>query len=377
MYPDITDLVSRLHAADRRVALAVTGGGATAAAWLLSVPGASRTVLEVTVPYAQEALDGYLGSSPESYCSPQTAREIARRARERAAWLAPGQNVVGVGCTASLRSDRPKKGEHRVHVAAASANGIRTFSLTLAKNQRERAMEEEIASRLLLNAMAWAFDLSERLSLPLLPGEVVVEEGERPRGLLSSLVLGQVPAVHVEPDGRQQANAPTPRAVLPGSFNPLHAGHQGMAEVAGRRLGAPVAFELSAVNVEKPPLDEPELRRRLAQFAGKWPLWLTRAPTFVEKARLFPGCCFVVGADTAARIVEARYYGASEEKLRAAIGELRDHGCRFLVAGRLAGETFRDVEQLAMPTEFRDLFEGFSEGDFRCDISSTALRARR
>jgi nicotinamide mononucleotide (NMN) deamidase PncC len=376
MNPDIVDLVSRLHIVDRRVVLAVTGGGATAAAWLLSVPGGSRTILEVTVPYAQEALDGFLGCSPQSYGSAQTAQQLARRARERAAWLAPGAHVVGIGCTASLRSDRPKKGDHRVHVAAATALGIHTCSLTLAKEQRPREQEEEIASRLVLNALARAFDLPQRLTLPLLPGEAVIEEEQATMDTLTALVRGVVAIVCAEPDGRLRPDAEPPRALLPGSFNPLHAAHLGLAEVAGRRLGVPVAFELSAVNVDKPALDEAELRRRLAQFATGAPLWLTRAPTFVEKARLFPGCWFVVGADTAMRIVQARYHGDSADSLRAALAEICDRECRFLVAGRVVGEQFTSVDRLEIPGEYRGLFEGLSESDFRLDISSTHLRQR-
>ena len=38
-----------------------------------------------------------------------------------------------------------------------------------------------------------------------------------------------------------------------------------------------------------------EVRRRLAQCTWRAPLWLTRAPTFAEKALLFPGVVFVVG----------------------------------------------------------------------------------
>src|SRR5436305_8179774 len=107
MHSDIRDLAGRIHASGRPFALASTGGAATAAAWLLAVPGASRTVLEVQVPYACEALDDWLGGTPASYCSSLTAQQMARRARERAAWLAPGEPVVGIGGTASLRSDRP------------------------------------------------------------------------------------------------------------------------------------------------------------------------------------------------------------------------------------------------------------------------------
>src|SRR5689334_22007670 len=116
MKDDIGELVSQIHDVPRKVVLALAGGGATAAGWLLAVPGGSRTVLEVQVPYAVEAVDDWLAAVPDSYCSAETTRQMARRARERAAWLAPGEAVVGIAASASLRSDRPKKGDHRIHV---------------------------------------------------------------------------------------------------------------------------------------------------------------------------------------------------------------------------------------------------------------------
>src|SRR4051794_18544612 len=106
-------LIETIHAAGRRCVVAVTGGGATAAAALLTVPGASRTVLEVLVHYAGRSLVEFLGRAPEQFCSPDTARALARRAWQRASWLAPGEEVAGVGCTAGLATDRPKRGEHR------------------------------------------------------------------------------------------------------------------------------------------------------------------------------------------------------------------------------------------------------------------------
>src|SRR4051794_9968871 len=85
-----------------------------------------------------------------------------------------------------------------------------------------------------------------------------------------------------------------PLALLPGSFNPVHAGHWGLAAAAERQLHAPLAFELSVQNVDKPALTPDEVHLRASQFAGKADLWMTRAPTFVRKARLFPGTTFVV-----------------------------------------------------------------------------------
>ena len=180
----------------------------------------------------------------------------------------------------------------------------------------------------------------------------------------------------VEADGNRIADAPCPRFLLPGSFNPLHDGHRGLFDAATRRLGVGGAFELSVTNVEKPALADDEIRRRSSAFAGYAPLWLTRAPTFVEKARLFPGAAFVVGADTAVRIVQPRFYGESAELMWSALEEIRAAGCRFLVAGRVDGTgRFIDRDALNLQEELADLFEEIEESDFRLDVSSTALRA--
>src|SRR5438045_775143 len=95
-------LIEGLHRAPVQCVLAGTGGGTGAIASLLSIPGGSRTIVEVAVPYHEQAFVDFLGSSPESSCSAATALALARRARERGRWLLPGQAMAGVGCTASL-----------------------------------------------------------------------------------------------------------------------------------------------------------------------------------------------------------------------------------------------------------------------------------
>lgn len=377
MAPDVHGLVALLHQhAPCRYALALTGGGAGAAAWLLSVPGGSRSLLEVAVPYAEEALCDYLGRRPASFCSAETGRAMAARARDRARWLAPGAAVAGVGCTASLRSDRPKRGDHRFHLCVDAGERAVAVSLILTKEARDRAGEEDVLDRVLLNALAEAFGLAQRVEVPLLPGEQIVTEPAAAPDALTALLSGAISALCGEPDGRVRADGPRPALLLPGSFNPLHEGHLGLAAVAARQVGAAPAFEIAVVNADKPPLAAEEVRRRLAQFAWRATVWLTRAPTFAEKADLFPGAVFVVGADTAARIVQPRFYADSPERMAEALGAFRARGCRFLVAGRVDAQgRFVGLDQIEVPPAFRDLFTAIPESAFRLDVSSTQLRA--
>lgn len=372
----VRNLIATLHQSAYRCTLAITGGGTGAAAWLLSVPGGSRTVLEVAVPYGEQALCEYLGHPPASFCSVQTSREMARRAHDRARWLAPGLPVAGVGCTASLRSDRPKRGDHRFHLTVHTDRGGRTHSLTLTKAARDREGEETLLDLVVLNALAEAFAISDRLPLPLLPGEEIQIETHPASDALAVFLTGGSRKVCVESDGCVRSEAPQPGVLLPGSFNPLHEGHCSLATVAGRLVGAPAAFELSVSNADKPPLAGEEVRRRVAQFTWRGPVWLTHTPTFAEKANLFPGTVFVVGADTASRIVAPRFYGDSEARMAEALTNIRVRGCRFLVAGRVdAAGRFCGLDDVALPPAYRDLFTGIPENVFRSDLSSTQVRA--
>jgi Cytidylyltransferase-like len=181
-------------------------------------------------------------------------------------------------------------------------------------------------------------------------------------------------AVRVDSGGT--STGPKPLALLPGSFNPLHRGHVELAAVAAARLGVPVHFELSIANVDKPDIPAAEAERRVAQFAGIGPVWLTRAATFGAKAELFPGAAFVLGWDTAVRLIDPRYF-AGESARDAALQKLCDAGCRIVVGGRLdATGTFRVWECGLVRKEFESLFEGLTERDFRVDESSSALRRR-
>ena len=451
-------LVTAIHAAGRPLVLIVTGGGSLAISDLLTVPGASRTVLEALVPYSGESLTELLGKRPDQYCSEATARAMAvvayqRAVRWRVAELsvaaspvvraspvagpvspplsdslgargqqelagariaipaqnvplavpgpvpgaergpAPGpvpgpadqipvgdsrfgqQGVVGVGLTASLASASPKRGPHRIFLALHDHRQTEELSVILEKGVRDRAGEEAIAAHLILSRIAHACHVPQGAPPPGFPLPLELVSSRAVDACLEwrELISGQRATVATNQSATALA-APLPQVVFSGAFNPVHDGHLRIAEIASQLLAAPTHFELSIENVDKPPLDFLTIDDRRRQFADHQTLWLTRAPTFAAKSRIFPGATFVVGVDTIARIAQPKYYGGSDAACRQAVATIAQQGCRFLVFGRVMDGTFRTLDDLSLATDLRALCRGISASDFRSDLSSTELR---
>ena len=373
MDAETQDAIRQIHASSTQAVVVVTGGGAQAISWPLRVPGASRTVLEVLVPYSERALADFLGERPRQVASVETAKAMSRQGYRRAVELADSDGfLVGIGCTAAIATDRPKRGPHRVHVARCIADSMVTYSLEFTKGLRDRAGEDTLASLLVLRALAEAAGVAPIVPIPLAPTERIVIGGCGDP--IDLLVAGALDTVLVSADGTITPGGKPNGALLSGSFDPLHAGHRELASVAMETLEMPVTLEMSIANVDKPPLSAPAIRERLEQFAGIYDVVLTKAPTFAEKAQVLPGTCFVIGYDTMVRLIDPAYYGGDERRMTEALESIVRRRGRFLVAGRLDGGVFRTLLDVPVPDEIHDIFEAIPEHRFRRDISSTYLR---
>jgi len=363
--------------------VAVTGGGSGAVSALLQTPGASRTVLEAVVPYSLAALVDWIGGQPDQACSESTARAMAMAAFMRARALASDTEptrLLGVGFTGSLATDRPKRGERRVHVAAQTAERTEIHSIWLTDGNPTRATDEEFSTTVLLWLIAGSCGVPIA-GIEELPSDRWERRVEQADPAWSELLIGACRLAVLKPGSSIEhftgTQAPPMPLVFPGAFNPPHVGHMRMAAIAEDRLRKPLAWELSVANVDKPPLDFIAIRTRVESLQredGARPMALTHAPTFREKAELFPGATFVVGADTLVRIAEPRYYGNNSALRDEAIAEIARRGCRFLVFGREVEGRFLTLGDLNLPAELRRLCDEVPEDQFREDVSSTELR---
>ena len=396
----VDQLVQQIHDAPTRIVMASSGGGSRAIADLLDVPGASRTLLTAFVPYSDQAMIDFLGSRPDEFCSNRTARAMAMAAFFHARKLGQADSaegatagssssagdLAGVACTAALVTARPRRGSHRIHVALQTAALTATWSLELLKGRRSREEEERVAARMLLNATAECCRLDARLDLDLLEGETIEYSSTAAPQSWQDLLLGKVECVSQGgqaflPAAAMPASAsatgktiPPSPAILSGAFNPLHVGHRRIAQVGADLLKKPVIMEITILNPDKPPLDYYEIDRRTKQFSPDQPLYLTRAATFEEKARLFPGATFLVGADTLRRIAMDRYYHDNPAACRTCLEHIAQRGCRFLVFGRNMGTGFIQLADLDLPDVLRNICRDVPPEIFREDVSSTSIR---
>lgn len=410
MEEPVRQLVRAIHDARPRFVMATAGAGTKALYWLQSEKGAHKTIIEAVIPYSRAALRSFVGfnlvdsrGKTENRVSPVMSRVMAASCIARARLLATDVNVTqlfGVSCTAAVTTDRPRRGKHHAYVSTWCHDKITTYELVLSKGARTRQEEEEIVSRVILNAMADLCHLQDhKVTLPLQEDAgddsltVVCESNlqQEVANLLAGqwkylvldfkgeLTCGKLPeetAAALEKEG-ESIDLSMPNVILPGSFNPLHWGHVGLMNAACRMVENPrPSFEISAFNVDKPTLPIEIILARTIQFAGGlYSVAITNAPTFVEKSNYFKNSVFVVGMDTARRVVDESYYDNSKEKMHQALKTIMANNCSFLVAGRLTKDgAFEECTSLQVDEEFRPLFNRIPESEFRNDISSTAIR---
>ena len=360
--------ILKIHESPYKLVIVSSGGGTNAISSLLEVPGASNTILESFIPYSRESLDNYLNKKPDYYCSLDTSLSMAARAFQKAKELMPNEKpkyLLGISVTASLITTYKKLGEHKFFISIQTESYTKTVSCYLKKDKRSRDEEENLVSGYILMLIKEACGM--KYKKPEHDEDTEINFVQADNSWIK-LINNKIDYVSNQ--------SSKPELIFPGTFNPLHAGHMEMRELAEKRTGMRVTFEICIENADKPPLTFYEIKKTLSQFSENDSWVMTKHGRFSEKANLFPNSVFIIGVDTLGRVVDEKFYRNRKDMIDH-LGRFNDHNVNFLVFGRKVNRKFLTLKNIEVPEILKERLTGIDESVFRQDISSSSLRLEK
>jgi cytidyltransferase-like protein len=367
---DINSFVDAIHATNKkdgnRIISTITGGGFSSIGYLMSRPGASSSILQLNCPYAEEATVKYMEEPIESFASLKSANELSITSLKQCRDLLDQKyNFIGVGVTAALATNRWLRGDHRLHIVITTDINRFTFSLNLYKGYppdpetpeklfRSRAQEDDLCGKLIIFSIAYVCKI-----IPLTFFHTLIQENfmnimdkydfdnEIFNNPITRLLHSKIP--EISDLRREVVNSvlvindkyfinPSLKNIvmLPGNFNPLHQGHITALKSACELNHTDGIYELCVVNIDKAPLSFDDIQQKISSFDSR-PVVLTNAPLFTDKNKLFPGISYVIGIDTAIRLINPKYTYGDADLMIENIMNMTFNNTKFYVSSRLFG----------------------------------------
>ena len=354
------DFAAAINATHHKVYLALAGGGQSFAHNFMKFAGASNTIAGINLPYSHEALQSFAQVPIVKCVSAETSRLLAKRSFANClASVSSPQYAIGIGLTCALATNNER--EDRIHKIYATIHGFDytcTQSL-LFEQGATRKEEEELCCIILFNMLR---EYADTHAFEFILPEFKIN--------FKTCGFGAERIQHLQLSsdiGHDEANT---LVIMPGSFNPMHDGHQAMMALAHEITGHEPYAELSLLNVDKPSLDYFDAQQRFESMHNVKRI-VTMAATFKEKtqhlAQYNKTIIFVVGIDTWERLLSGQH-GESVPDLCVYFAAMNVH---FLVFGR-NGKTTRDYYSIMNTLLINDT----RATNFDLNLSSTAIRAQ-
>ena len=343
-----------------------SGAGAGLQQMLWEVPGSSAYLSGASFPYRQAETDKTLGFTPTSYCSPESAVDLACVAYQRA-FSFGGKKPVGLGLTASVASDHEHRGDHRVHACIITDDQVVSVDNVLTKGvgPEQRHADGHICDAFGLGLIYQAVD----------PG--IRDASFSVGGHYDSTALA-LERFYSHPffakNGERLDSIPDGVVLMPGAYNPPHVGHFNTAEEAIKKSSRQVVFHVTADGPHKAPLTLQDLLKRARMLRGHDRLFTRGDALYLDKARRFPGTPIAMGADALQRMLDPKW----GQPILPMLYEFSQLRTRFYVSARPMQGRVLTLDGVLRESGVGDhdlLSQLFHEVPGLCDMSSTQVRS--
>jgi len=342
------------------VHLICTGAGAGLQQLLWGVPGSSAYLSGCSFPYRPEETQKTLGFTPDSYCSAETAIDLACVAYQRA-FSFGGKKPIGLGLTASVASEKEHRGHHRVYACVISDDGVFSHQLTLEKGsgQKRRTADGQLCDNIGLSLIFQAAGLG---SFNFVDGSAAALE----RFFAHPFFLH---------NGERLAQPPDKMVLMPGSYNPPHPGHIGLSKVVAGKSKLPCIFHVTSDGPHKKALTLQDLLKRSRMLRGHDRLFTRGDALYLDKARRFPGTPIAMGSDSLQRMLDPKW----GQDVAPMLYEMAQLGTTFYIANRPVDGKVLTMDDVLARSGIKDLNlidQLFHEVPGLWDFSSTEIRAK-
>lgn len=343
-----------------RLYIAASGVGSSAILDAWKTPGASKYLVGGAFPYDRYEFQDFVGHDVDSYCSEKAALMLAMESfiRAQTSIVRAGQArteemgpAIGIGITGAVASEELRRGENRIHAAVISSkpgcSWVRTVTLKKGVGIEIRGSDEAVSlvlfDTLLLAGMGESQDDPTRII-----EQHIHKEETREIQIQSKDISDQVMSrPYFDASGRRGVldEARETHVFFPGTFNPLHQGHQGIATAMEtcqlneptRYASKDVTYTICTTPVHKAPMDGIDMLKAIAMFRAQedclpyFPkrnrhlLFTAGDPLFVDKLKKRPGHDWIVGADTFDRMLDPKWGEPTFSVYREFHVDLRTH----------------------------------------------------
>lgn len=393
-------LIDDLKSSNASLYICCTGGGSGIQDILWQEPGTSSFLVGASFPYSKEEFNSFIGfNKKEKYFSQKGAIELAMasyvKAREYCIQNPGKDNPIGIGLSAACTTDRDRKGFNGVFVATVNKFGIKTAFVGFPSTHLDIDIQRKYSRKddgIFVDNIAKAA-IADSIGKVLYIGHIYnTEELIGNYQKINERWISLVMKDFFPQEARELffehpyycssgIKSETPiflgqTIFQPGSYNPIHDGHRDIWWKTTNLTHVYPKYMITCDSVHKKALSVSEMLDRVAMirlerfgiYKNVSVLFTQNDPLFIDKAKKFPNCSFVIGYDTAERMLDPKW----GPEIIPMLHEFRRYGTKFYICGRIINGELKTIRDLSYPSYFSDIF--IEVPGTGTDHSSTEIR---